>query len=741
MNSTIETPKRAPGRTTDGSIDTRRKKSDEHVKTKAEKAKAARRLGQKEDELAKAYIENNPKKDKEVYQIPARYLALREISEAHLRTKVFTLLGYARKLVNSDKALLKLYRNCWVGGKFKLEKLLAHFTRDKAKGRLGFYRGTRKIHWDPKHSIGDVFTETDKKKSMKGHDYSTDTGITNTYTVKVTGWWAIDDNEDNINSFNDVGKNFNKDILTKRLAGNGYGDEWLGKDIYKAMPKLRDHLYGKRKPKNPEWRDSSLNAKEEQEILDLTTKIKEDNDLYTEKANKEVFEALKKLNKDKWVKWVQVSKDVLNKMAFLFGIGVSKYLYRYVPSQKKFYYVLIDGQKADPDLKAGGYIKIKKGALVKPHAVEASGIKVFIKKKLIEKMKPAALDAEVSEYRIKIKETPEDDEKEILTKDYLKKHWNKKTCKWEDIQEKFYDPLHKKVKHHFEKSKQYKFESGKAEILADYVIEKARKAVDKYMTDNPNLKDRLDGKKETKVKISFNDKNEATVESLSPAMRADIAKDEAAIGEVEIVGAKSMKTDLMAEMKKKNPIKFLILNLFFKFEKKLDDILSEKNKSTLKWIGLLGFGSIIAAYKLRMGARKMNQETFDKLLKKKRKKISIKSKFYFTEKVNLKAKKLKIVIPKGKGIAPGGNMDVLLDKQADTVHKIKGKKGGGLLGLLGGLFGGMGKLFGRGKKEKPDEAAVKTDGGYGYVDREITILNSVSAGTIIPRGAKIMRTS
>lgn len=134
------------------------------------------------------------------------------------------------------------------------------------------------------------------------------------------------------------------------------------------------------------------------------------------------------------------------------------------------------------------------------------------------------------------------------------------------------------------------------------------------------------------------------------------------------------------------------------------------------------------------GSKKLDLDKFQKLIKVGEKEKKLKKKHSITENIDLKQEGLKVVIPKGRGIMPGEDMEAFLDGRKTTLKqegqkkkkkKSKSKKNKGF-GKPGGLFG---MFFGSSGKEDD----------FLYKKKSIEITKKLPKGTILPKGSKIIR--
>ena len=342
------------------------------------------------DSLYEAWLENNKDGHLSAIKESPRYLAYTHLRKSLIRKEAFLLLGIIEKNWGRDKAI-EIYDSCWEKDVFSLIPMWKFFTKERAGSRLGFYYGTRKI----RIYKGGFW----RKASVVHHIVSAFSDYPNFRTYTITGWWTVDEDEkqknrmeaDTVLTDKYIGK------AKKRLQGEGFGDEYTGSEfLYKSLNHIKNEF---RSSNN----DSGLTTDEEKKVLDdLLGLKKEINGLYGKKARREILAWFQKQTKNVWL---QPSREIINRLSFVYGLGTGNYLYRYVPDQKKIYILPIQGVFVE-DKFFGGYIDIKNGELGKTwYATDRKNTKEMMRR-YIETMSAKERRRELIDIRLR-NEKPE----------------------------------------------------------------------------------------------------------------------------------------------------------------------------------------------------------------------------------------------------------------------------------------------------------------------------------------------
>jgi hypothetical protein len=718
----IEVPPKSPP-SVDSKLESQRKKTGEALKKKQEKLEAAKRYKSKREELYHHWIENNPKGKIEAIEDSPKYTAMNEIADPFLRKEAFLMLSLIEKHWGKDEAW-KQYNKCWEGGSFYIKRLSDFFSKKNAGKKLGFYFATRTIKWRPDLSWQErneaaLQSLPDNVKTLRNHWYNaTPTGVE--VTEKVTGWWTVDFNTEK-KDYIKGGKDFEK-VRKNRLVG----DEWAGKYLFKALPEIRKELST---PKGkPGYNDSGLTpAQEKARLEDLDEYEKTVRTLSKDQAKKDVYTWFKKQPHNKWI---QPDKEIIGKLNYLYGKGCGKYLYRYSPDNKKIYVIKIEGEIIPEEWGTGGYIDIKEGKVDMWQDYKNS--EEFFKSEVIDKMTPEQVEKELAMYRAAAgKETKSDKEK--LTSGIIAKLKKiPSAVEYSKLKSGYIALIQKKLEKYFKNKKKYS--EKKASELARYRAEKTEEAIRKQI-EAEDMNEILEENPDTKLKIRIDSNDQPKVEIADRKQRKKWLEQAKQAAEEGIMTAENLAGRVKTELSKKmGPMWTKLLDWIFNFNKQATEGFSTTFKLV---VGLFGGGGVLALSSSMVGAKKIEQAELDKIIKPGNKEQKIKRKRYVKNglKLNKPGKERKVIIPRGLGIVPGGKMYARLDGKTKTLtekgerkekeHKEKsGKKN---------LFKGAGffsLLLGGGKEEK---------GGFNYTDKEIEIDREIPAGTVLPKGAKIVR--
>jgi len=692
--------------------------------------------------LKNRWMENNPGSKIETGIDDPKYLALREIPESlgEIKNEAVGLLYMFEKFIGTRKQALEIYDKCWKNDKFNIDFLRKEFTKEKTKGKTGFFYGTKIVVWRPEF-LTKWSTVTNSIKAA-GFDYETYSWTTSdarkVAKVKIKGWWAHDIDEEwtpdlvkrpltgnlSVNERTDFkgGSNFTKEVLSKFSTDNksgGYGDEFLGRTFKDAMTNLHKEL----KPEEDKnERDSGLSPRKEGEVLMAATYIKDNLSsgvVYKEESQKLLYNWLSKNAINKWVK---LEEKEIGLMTFLFGRGSNNYLYRYSPKKNEVYAMRIDGSNVEKG-HFGARIFIKNNALHSWESFNKENTEKMLSY-VSENMTPQEISAELLDYRIK-DQAPEkvsSQDKLDVTRGIAGSVFGLKNVEYENIQTGYVDKLTEKLKETLvakgmdkDKTQEY------ADLRASNVKDEIHKIIEADEVLNKACKD--DSKVKLEIKVDSNDQVAVrlTDRNLEKKLKRDIDKKSEDDNSPEAVEGGIMKQIVGWVEKYAGRFTGLVMVAMEKVFK-ISDKVKEYAKGTPTYMGaflsFLGFKSS----KDLVSTKRIKEKAFEKLPPANKRSYSLTKKMIFEEDITLKNKK--IIIPKGKGFIPGGKMKLLLDSRYPaefdpdkTGAELKGKKD-------------IKSIFNTLKKSKEQ-----------YKDHEITIESGtvVPHKTEIPKGSRIER--
>ncbi len=726
-------PKRAPSQapTAAAALSARQKKSADLVKKRKAKTDKLKNTTVKastgKEKVYKACLNNNPKGTEKIQEDDAKYLALKEITNAKDKERAFILLGIIEKFFGGKQVALNLYKKAWKSGKFDIDVIRAYFSKDKCEdggSSVGFYYGTRTF------------------KVV----YSSVWGLNKTkpLSYKFTGWWAWDSGEDNVNSITISDDKTFKSWAPKNLSGEGYGDEFVGKDILDALSSSRKGLNKEllRKERiiklKPDERDSNLDPQREEDIIIELNRLKNiPGGVYKSKSRQETLIWFKKHQN----KWTSLDKSVAGKMAYLFGRGAGMFKYRYVPAKKKIFFVRIDGAPLDQGWAKFGYLNVKDGKIDgKWNGLKEAAFKTMFSKDVLDEMSPDEVKTEIQKHEAETARVPSKEALRAATKGKLKSIVKRQPMKYSALNSDYYSKIEKKLKAKLVKE-------GKTEVnatrFAAVRIEKFKEDVAAYFDSHISFKEKLENNTNKKITITVDSEDKVNITSRDKA----INKLKNAIGAAG--GAVNNMKESVNEMYKKIMGNAGFVGTFLSsfggmlgvdVKKDIAEYLKTGKKSIV--FTILAFFSGGEVSRRMIGARSITKlSQLQVLANKNGGRISKKLRIKTAQEL----KGLKIVIPKGKGIIPGGKFKVKVKglmamqevspakARAAAVAKGKSKKKSGIMGMAGGFVEKLGGIFGG--KRPP------TGTGPLFENAEITIEpnTKIPRGTYIPKGAKIIK--
>lgn len=651
------------------------------------------------ENLYKAWLESkefSPKKES------PRYLAMMHLNKSLVRKEAFLLLGLIEKYWDRDEAM-KVYESCWNKDVFSLQPLWKFFTKEKAGSMLGFYYGSRDIRiYKGGFWVDYSITHKYIFSHWKSRTY-------NTFTI--TGWWTVDDDEEEVNNIKGDSYAPVKYLGTakKKLQGGGYGDEYSGEQfLYKSL----EHI-------NREFASSADSGVEGEKVKigkDINDFKKEIDGASSGKAREAILKWFKDQPKNEWV---QPSQETLNLLAIMYGEGVGNYMYRYVPEKNKIYILPLKKAKVE-DKHFGGYIEIKNESLGRIwHSLDAENTKKLMIE-YIGTIDSKAVEREITDRKLR------EDGSSIDSPAQLKRTAGMvaglegipSTVEYNELEKGYLELIEKKIKAELIGKK---VPESKAAEIASLRVKQMREKIKNLIEEDELIKEAIDEDEKVKLEIKVDGNDEIKVSIHESGIRKKLleAREKAEEAETSISSVEGGTYKKLEEKVEKYfgpaaPFIMWFLEKTFKIKESIGKFISGTGGPFMgAFLSAIG----IKSAKETVGSRKMTQDKFNKLLRSDRKSVEIKSKMIFDEDVKLK--NLQLTIPEGNGIFLERSMPVYLKgKGKFTAHPEEKKKGWSVFSRLGG-------------------------GKYQYKDSEIVIEDGVTIprGTIIPKGAKIKRTN
>lgn len=655
----------------------------------------------------------------------AKYLALNEIPNRKDKERVFVLLGIVEKFMGGKKAAFDLYISAWKDGKFDIGVIRAFFSKDKCEDNnssVGFYYGERTF----------TFVEKTSWSESNPFDYS------------ATGWWAWDAGEDNKNKIIIKGDMKKKNWKGKYVNRKGNGDEWVGDDIIEALSRKKIGLHkelltkANRAKLSLEDQDSGIeDPQREEDIITELNRLKE----LPRKIGTSVFKAeiLKWFNNsDKKNKWIFLDEKIAAKMTFVFGKDVGKYRYRYVPDKKKIYFMRISGVTLDKNNPKFGYYNIDKDGKLedKRYALKEAAFKTLISKDVLSDMTPDEVRTEL-QLGEATSPTASKEALRVVTKGKLKSIVKKKPMKYSALNSDYYSKIEKKLKEKLEKEGK---NSGYATKLAVARIEKFKIDVRAWFDGNSAVKEQLEADPNKKITITVDTEDKVSITFRDKGITAAIGKI-AGAAEAVSAGTTALKEAITTKYKQIMAGSGMLGSIIGS----LGSMIGIDVKADIKEFFKTGkksmiLGILMGVSGVGLSSRLINATPIDSLSKLQQ--LAKKNGGRLTSQHRIKSaqqlKGLKITIPKGKGIIPGGKFKVKVKglagmqkvspARARAANKGKEKQEGGMFSKIAGMLSGM--FGGKGKKGKI---------GPMFKDREIEVVASTTLppNTYLPKGTKI----
>ncbi|MFC1647626.1 hypothetical protein ACFL10_01370 [Patescibacteria group bacterium] len=444
------------------------------------------------------------------------------------------------------------------------------------------------------------------------------------------------------------------------VSGKDKADEPMSEFLLDSNAKLKSEFTDKAN------KDSGLTTEMEQDILRFWDKsAKEGGKLVQERQSNRGKGLVKSFfKKQAENKWKRLDQNTATSMNVIFGAGVGRYMYRYVPGTKpekdRIFMILINGEKAHKNLGPAGYIEVDKDGLGKWNAYDSVD---KLKPNLLSKMDPNLVSAELGRQRLQAGEKLSKPEKLKQTKGDIAGKFPKLATKVIPFHElrTYYDDLRKKLRGAVKK----KGIKKNVEAIVDARVKDIEDKIKDRIKKNDILRKAEQDKPKIEIIIRIDSNDDVTVTFKDPDAKNNIQKiiDTAKEKGTSVTDlAKDVTTQLYDKMKKifgkGAPIAMWIAKKFLKLEDGIKTILSGGSAP----IAAMALGALgITVTPLLVGARKMNKKKFDKFLADSFKDPKIKEK-KVTKKLTLtqdyRLNGYSIVIPKGKGVIlkPGAKL-------------------------------------------------------------------------------------
>jgi hypothetical protein len=665
-----------------------------------------------------------------------RYLALREIRDGKLRTEAFMLLGMIEKFLGGREVARDLLKECWKGNTFNIDKLRSFFKKDKTDRKLGFYYVKRKIKWYANRSWREVYNT--KKRKVEVTWWAAKKGWDQPYKymyVTVTGWWAHDNDEDNVNTLKG-GKSFDSYALGKKgkLRGGGYGDEWLGADFHEALPYIKKELYPEDAKLGPGDRDSGMSPTKEGAILDALVELHKPTMTDKWTVKKDLYKWFTKEKPQNT--WFVLPEDKIGLMNQVYGRGCGNYRYRV--SGGRIYILAIKDSEFDVNYGIGGYIELKHDSLGEWTACPAKDTASFskeLRKEVLAKMTDKEVKEELEKTEVMQSATVIPGKELSPTKDAMAHILGEKNYKKYGLPANF---LYEEKSMYFKKIKEalkkYLIEQGYSEgknskipAFVEARASQVEQDMENYIKDPDGaLKDII--KPKTRIRLKVDSENRVSV-LLDSKTDRDLLKLR------EKVIAASMLGESMKEAKSQGRFGRVMTWINARFERFLSKTrLGKYGKGVVKAVagfataafaqlvnlkdlftgpfkkiaaaamGALGIGggTVALVYK----GRRLDQVKFDKLVENKSRKL-FKKNYKTTRKINLGSGKIEIA--NGAALTPIPGLHLKVNGKDTTIPSKPGMWGG---------------------KEWLDSNGNKVD----YKGKKIEIVGHLPSGFKIKRG-------
>lgn len=592
------------------SPDQKTAKLDQRVQQNLDTKKAAaERLKKDKGELLDKWKHNNKEKAIEAIDDDPKTVALKSISNPRRAREAYLLISlmeetWGKEGLKKAKEFLKLGLQAKPGADIDFKWFNEFFSWEKYKDgtyrqynvpyKLGFYYHLSNHNW----------WTIDVVKEKKGDEKDEDSG--HTYLLDAIGHIDKEFNQDRGKGMNDSG--LTDEQQTKRLK--------VLKDGFEQSAKLLENQESGLGKKTIDWFKKNADGQ-----------------------------------------WKPLPKEMIGSFNVAIGIGVGKYLYRYDESQKRIYTILIEGQKPDPKLGIGGYMKIENDKIGKWNSFDDFN---KFKMELIDKMEAEQVERELGREKLQAGETVSKDEMLMQTAGMLNKikGLSEASPTFHDLN-KYYDDIKAKLEPAVKKEKGI---TKNLDAIIKARVDEVKKLVEAAIAKDEDLQEAEKKHPEEKLRIRIDSDDKVTVEFSNPLKRKALreARSKVKDAETSVEGITESKMKEVREKMKKGILGSLTqIPLFGGFikgyiEKFFKDgipklLRGESAPITTMLLGIAGV-SITPAL---LGAKKYDSKKFEGLLaglfkNDQMKEVDHKKKFTLTEAHKLKG--YSIVIPKGKGV-------------------------------------------------------------------------------------------
>jgi len=646
-----EAPKVTPAQSVGAATERRQERSTQHVE---QTRQAAESLKQKKDDLLKRWQENDPKGKIEVVEDDPKMVVFSDIKDP-LRAKEAYLL-------------MSLIENFWPdeGGIHKAMNLYKEA------------KGSRKKASDIDFTPFENFFR--KQPGVPAPAGSSAERLGFYFWKEKNAWYDYDKDGDDESS----------------------GNTYLVKSID----------YFKKEFADAKNKDSGLTVDDEKKVTDFLDANKKEADKYSDDKYKEKGKTSAKWFQTNAIgKWTSLDAATAKSMNVLFGAGVGKYLYRYMPDQKKIYFIKLQSATANSNEGISGYIDVKEEGLGewKWH----TDIKE-LEKQLLDSMSAEQVSQELLNEKTKAGETVKEDEAIAATRKMLVAVHGIQKPNYSKLGSDYVNEIEKQLKEKLIKENGY--DSAKAESVARISVTDLKRRVEKKISEDPALK-KATSEGDPALEISLDNNADPKVDFADPKVKED-AKGLLAKAKEEAEGADIDKlVDQKTEdiTKKLGPLGFILK--LFKIDIKSD--VAEFFKTGKKSLFLTiagGISGVEIGRRIFKGKAIETPEDFEKLAKDNGGVLKSDHEF----KKDFLITGYKITIPKGKGIKPGKTFTA----NGMEIKKEEDKKDSGKP-----KFDFM--SFFSSKSSSKDKFILE--------DKEIIItqLDKIPEGTVIPKDAKI----
>ncbi len=434
------------------------------------------------------------------------------------------------------------------------------------------------------------------------------------------------------------------------------GDDESLRSSYLSDPICLERLKYEFGPNQP--KDSGLSSEKEQLVLAAIGKHStEGGKMVVEKESsrgKELVTSFFKKSAEN--KWAKLDEKTISKMNLLYGAGVGKYLFRYVPGKKpekdRIYMVLINGKQPEKNLGSAGYIEIDDKGLGNWNAYDSAD-KL---KGLIDKMEVEDIDKALGSEKLQAGETLSNKQMLDQTAHMISKikGISQAYPTFHEL-DNYYSDITKKLTAELKTKKAI---TKNVDVIVKARVDDIKAKIEAIIAKDEDLKEARSKNSNEKldIKVDYDDKVTFKFKKWSARNLFRLAREKAHKAESSV---EAITKNKMTEVREKLKSKFgkipligpLIQSFVEKFLKGgIPKLLSGGSAPiTTMILGFLGV-SITPAL---LGAKKYKAKDFEKMLgslfkNDQMKEAEHKKKFTLTE--NYKLKGYTIIIPKGKGV-------------------------------------------------------------------------------------------